>query len=157
MRVTLASERRWPYIRSARWSRSLCGHPLFRRCAGRNGGVRICLKPSQEQLCSGAEITVRTLPASERRWPCTTVRGISGGAPCAMGEGAIPRPLAEKSTRRCGLSSGESRCPAHGASGAFLRSIKKKRAAFFLKSMRCGRSNPCENELKSCNCETVMT
>ena len=72
--------------------------------------------------------------------------GMSGGALCAMDEWAIPRPLAEKSTRRCGLSSDESGCPAHGAPGAFLRSIKKKRAAFFLKFMRRGGSNPRENE-----------
>ncbi|MDY2871437.1 MAG: hypothetical protein SOT57_02750 [Eubacteriales bacterium] len=57
--------------------------------------------------------------------------GMSGGALCAMDEGAIPRPLAEKSTRRCGLSSDESGCPAHGAPGAFFALHKEETRGFF--------------------------
>ena len=57
MRIIPVSEwhggRRWPYIRSARWSRSLCEPSLFRRCAERNGGVGFCLKPSRRAALFG--------------------------------------------------------------------------------------------------------
>lgn len=72
---------------------------------------------------------------------------MSGGALCAMDEGGRSRVHWLKNQRvdaDCHRTNQAVRRMARRA--LFLRFIKKKRAAFFLKSMRCGRSNPRENE-----------
>ena len=162
MRVTLASERRWPYIRSAPTEPLPVRTPAFPAMRRAERGSALLL----ETVAKSSTVPAQRRRCAHSRFLNGTVGGVGRTRRSAAYQAARRAQWArgrsrvhwlKKSTRRCGLSSGESRCPAHGASGAFLRSIKKKRADSSLKSMRCGRSNPCENEWKSCNTEMAMT